>query len=209
MTATVRVLVVDDHPLLRAGIVALVNHEDGLDVIGEAGNGAEAVTLAEELRPDVVLMDLQMPVMDGATATARIAGSRPGAPRVLVLTTYDTDADILRAVEAGAAGYLLKDTDPEVLLRGIRAAAAGQTVLAPGVATRLMNSVRSADERLTARETEVLAAIAEGRTNAEAAASLFISDATVKTHLQRIYVKLGVDDRTGAVTEARRRGWLK
>jgi len=208
MTDSIKVLVVDDHPLLRAGIVGLVDDEDDLEVIGQAGNGKEAVALAAELAPDVILMDLRMPVMDGAEATRQIARSGPSAPRVLVLTTYDTDADILRAVEAGAAGYLLKDTDPEVLLRGVRDAARGQTVLAPGVASRLMNSVRTTDERLTSRETDVLRLVAEGCTNAEVASRLFISDATVKTHLQRIYPKLGVDDRTGAVTEARRRGWI-
>jgi DNA-binding NarL/FixJ family response regulator len=208
MTNQIKVLVVDDHPLLRAGIVGIIDDEDDLTVVGEGSNGTEAVALAQELHPDVVLIDLRMPGLDGAGATAQIA-KLPSPPRVLVFTTYDTDADILRAVEAGAAGYLLKDTEPEVLLRGIRDAAAGQTVLAPGVASRLMNSVRSTDERLTKRETEVLEEIAHGATNAEAAANLFISDATVKTHLQRIYTKLGADDRTGAVTEARRRGWIK
>ncbi|MCL2594790.1 MAG: response regulator transcription factor [Promicromonosporaceae bacterium] len=208
MTEPIRILVVDDHPLLRAGIVGIIDDEPDLQVVGEASDGEEAVCLAAELKPDVVCMDLRMPVCDGATATARIARSGPSAPRILVLTTYDTDADILRAVEAGASGYLLKDAPPDVLLRGIRDAAWGQTVLAPGVASRLMNSMRSTAERLTARETEVLSLVAEGYSNAEVGRQLFISGDTVKTHLQRIYVKLGADDRTGAVTEARKRGWL-
>ncbi|WP_245993497.1 response regulator [Xylanimonas allomyrinae] len=179
--------------------------EPDLEVVGEAGDGEVAVALAASLTPDVVLMDLRMPVLDGVGATARIAGT---GPRVLVLTTYDTDADILRAVEAGATGYLLKDTPRDTLVRGVRAAAQGQTVLAPTVATRLVGSMRSTAERPTAREAQVLALVAEGRSNAEVGRALFIGEATVKTHLLRTFAKLGVDDRTGAVTEARRRGWL-
>ncbi|MDR0483315.1 MAG: response regulator transcription factor [Cellulomonadaceae bacterium] len=233
MSNQIRVLVVDDHPLLRMGIVGIVDSDPDLVVVGEAGDGTEAVRLVAEREPDVVLMDLRMPGMDGAEATAVIASggsgggsgggtggsagtgaaganpkTAPSAPKVLVLTTYDTDADILRAVEAGASGYLLKDTDPDVLLKGIKDAAAGQTVLAPGVAARLMNSVRSTDERLTKRETEVLALVAEGGTNEDVGARLFISAGTVKTHLQRIFAKLGVEDRTGAVNVARQRGWI-
>jgi DNA-binding NarL/FixJ family response regulator len=157
------------------------------------------------LAPDVVLMDLRMPVLDGVGATARIVGT---GPSVVVLTTYDTDADILRAVEAGATGYLLKDTPRDQLVAGVRAAARGETVLAPGVATRLVTSVRTAGERPTAREAEVLALVARGLSNAAIGRELFIAEATVKTHLLRAFAKLGVADRTAAVTVARERGWL-
>ena len=202
---TVRILVVDDHPVVRSGIVGMLATEADLTVVGEANNGAEAVQLAKELQPDVVLMDLRMPVLDGVGATKAIVGT---GSRVLVLTTYDTDADILRAVEAGATGYLLKDTPRDALLGGVRAAARGETVLTPSVATRLVGSVRTQAERLTPREAEVLALVAEGCANAEVGRKLFIAEATVKTHLLRVFNKLGVDDRTAAVTEARRRGWL-
>jgi DNA-binding NarL/FixJ family response regulator len=205
MSDVVRVLVVDDHPVVRSGLVGMLAAEPDLAVVGEAGDGQEAVRLAAALAPDVVLMDLRMPVLDGVGATAQIAGT---GPRVLVLTTYDTDADILRAVESGATGYLLKDTPRDALVRGVRAAARGQTVLAPTVATRLVGSVRAAAERPTPREAEVLALVAQGCSNAEAGRRLFIAEATVKTHLLRAFTKLGVDDRTAAVTEARRRGWL-
>ncbi|ACZ29645.1 two component transcriptional regulator, LuxR family [Xylanimonas cellulosilytica DSM 15894] len=204
-TGVVRVLVVDDHPVVRSGLVGMLAVEPDLEVVGEAGDGVEAVRLAAELGPDVVLMDLRMPALDGVGATAQIVGT---GPRVLVLTTYDTDADILRAVEAGATGYLLKDTPRDALVRGIRAAAQGQTVLAPTVATRLVGSVRASADRLTPREAQVLALVAEGCSNAEVGRRLFIAEATVKTHLLRAFAKLGVDDRTAAVTEARRRGWL-
>ncbi|QAY70062.1 response regulator [Xylanimonas protaetiae] len=205
MSGVVRVLVVDDHPVVRSGLVGMLAVEPDLEVVGEAGDGHEAVRLAAALAPDVVLMDLRMPGLDGVGATTAIAGT---GPRVLVLTTYDTDADILRAVEAGATGYLLKDTPRDALVRGIRAAAQGQTVLAPTVATRLVGSVRTSAERLTPREAEVLGLVAEGCSNAEVGRRLFIAEATVKTHLLRAFAKLGADDRTGAVTEARRRGWL-
>lgn len=201
----VRVLVADDHPVVRSGIVGMLAAEADLDVVGEAGDGEEAVRLAAELDPAVVLMDLRMPVLDGVGATKRIVGT---GPRVLVLTTYDTDADILRAIEAGATGYLLKDTPVASLIAGVRAAARGETVLAPSVATRLVGSVRASSERPTKRETEVLELVADGFTNAAIALKLHISEATVKTHLLRIFAKLGVDNRTEAVTEARHRGWV-
>lgn len=203
----IRLLVVDDHPVVRAGIVGLLGGEPDLEVVGEAADGDAAVELVVALRPDVVLMDLRMPGTDGATATERALAAVPGT-RVVVLTTYETDADILRAVEAGATGYLLKDTTREALVDGVRAAARGETVLAPSVASRLVSQVRLPAERLTPRELEVLAGVARGLSNAQVGAALFITEATVKTHLLRVFAKLGVDDRTRAVTLALERGLL-
>lgn len=204
----IRLLVVDDHPVVRAGMVAVLGEEPDLDVVGEAGNGAEALALVPRLEPDVVLMDLRMPVMDGAEATSRIV-AQPSPPQVLVLTTYDTDADIVRAVEAGARGYLLKDAPTAVLTDAIRRAARGETVLAPPVAARLADRLRApAQPDLTAREVEVLGLVARGLSNADVGRSLFIGEATVKTHLIRAFAKLGVADRTAAVTEAHRRGLI-
>ena len=213
----IRVVVVDDHPIVRSGIVGMLSLESDIEVVGEANDGAEAVELVAELGPDVVLMDLRMPGMDGVAATNAILNpsveerrvSKPRVPpRILVVTTYDTDADILRAVEAGATGYLLKDSPIETLVNGVRAAARGETVFAPDVAMRLAGSMRRSGERLTQRELEVLTEVADGRTNAAIALKLHISEATVKTHLLRINNKLGVDNRTEAVTEARHRGWI-
>ena len=207
----IRVLVVDDHPVVRSGLTGLLSVTDDISVVGEAGDGSEAVALVESTRPDVVLMDLRMPRMDGVTATGAILSSYPST-RVLVLTTYDTDTDILHAVEAGAAGYLLKDTPHAELLNGIRAAARGETVLAPPVAARLMSRLRTpaapAAAQPSPRELEVLAAVARGLSNAEIGRELFIGEATVKTHLQRLFAKLDVDDRTRAVTTAIERGLL-
>lgn len=204
---SIRIVVVDDHPVVRAGIVGLLAGEPDLVVVGEAADGSGAVAVVERERPDVVLMDLRMPVLDGASATERVLRTQPTA-RVVVLTTYETDADILRAVEAGASGYLLKDTPREELVAAVRAAADGETVLAPSVARRLVQQVRHAPERLTPRELEVLGGVARGRTNAQIGADLFITEATVKTHLLRVFAKLGVDDRTRAVTVAMERGLL-
>ncbi len=202
-----RVIVVDDHPVVREGLRAILDAEPDLDVVGEAGSGAEAVELAARLRPDVVLMDLRMPGMDGVEATGRIFAA--GDARVLVVTTYDTDSDILRAVEAGATGYLLKDTPRRELTDAVRSAARGETVLAPPVARKLMSRVRlPAVDAPTRRELEVLAQVARGRSNAEVGRELRISEATVKTHLVRVFEKLGVSDRTAAVTTAISQGLL-
>ena len=200
----IRVLLVDDHPVVRSGLAGLLGEEPDIEVVGEASDGAEGVSLARDLTPDLVLMDLRMPGMDGASATAEITAA---GGRVLVLTTYDTDADILRAVEAGATGYLLKDTPREQLVDAVRAAARGETVLAPPIAAKLMRQVRGHDQ-LTPREIEVLGLVGRGLSNGDVARELFIGEATVKTHLLRIFDKLDVDDRTRAVTVAMERGYL-
>ena len=197
----VRVLVVDDHPVVRAGMVALLSESPDIEIVAEASDGAQALVAVSQHHLDVVLMDLRMPVLDGVAATAAIQ-ALPRAPHVLILTTYDTDADIVRAVEAGARGYLLKDAPPAELADAIRRAARGETVLA-AVADRLRTSTPdSAPTDLTARELEVLTWVARGHSNAEVGARLFIGEATVKTHLVRIFGKLGVTDRTAAVTTA-------
>lgn len=205
----IRVLVVDDHPVVRSGLIGMLSVTDDITVVGEAGDGSEALALVESTRPDVVLMDLRMPRTDGVTATGAIASGYP-ATKVLVLTTYDTDTDILHAVEAGATGYLLKDTPHAELLDGIRAAARGETVLAPPVAARLMSRLRtpSGVTSPSPRELQVLAAVARGLSNAEIGRELYIGEATVKTHLQRLFTKLDVDDRTRAVTVAMELGLL-
>jgi DNA-binding NarL/FixJ family response regulator len=205
---TIRVLLADDHPVVRAGLRGMLAAEPDIEVAGEAGSGAEAVALSRAGGYDVILMDLRMPGCDGVAATEQIIAADPGA-RVVVLTTYETDADILRAVAAGATGYLLKDATSAELAEAVRAAARGETVLAPSVAGRLVTHVRRpASESLSARETEVLAQVARGCTNAEIGRELFISEATVKTHLLRAFGKLGVSDRTAAVTTAIERGLL-
>ncbi|MGC4941824.1 response regulator transcription factor [Kribbella sp. DT2] len=208
---TVRVLVVDDHPIVRSGLTGMLAVTEDIEVVGEAGDGEEALALVEATRPDVVLMDLRMPRRDGVSATGAIVSGYP-TTKVLVLTTYDTDTDILHAVEAGAAGYLLKDTPHAELLDGIRAASRGETVLAPPVAARLMSRLRTPAPapavQPSPRELQVLAAVARGLSNAEIGRELFIGEATVKTHLQRLFTKLDVDDRTHAVTVAIERGLL-
>ena len=206
----IRLLIADDHPVVRDGLSGMFAADPDFEVIGEAADGAQAVRLAQAVTPDVILMDLRMPVMDGVTAITELA-RRGITAHVLVLTTYDTDSYVLPAIEAGATGYLLKDAPRAELLRAVRAAAAGQAVLAPSVATRLMGRIRAADagpEPLSQREFEVLELVATGATNREAAVRLFISEATVKTHLLHIYAKLGVSDRAAAVAEAFNRGLL-
>ncbi|MEV6980815.1 response regulator transcription factor [Sphaerisporangium sp. NPDC051017] len=204
----IRVLIVDDHPVVREGLRGMLEADPGIGVAGEAGSGEEAVARARELTPDVILMDLRMPGGDGVSAIAGILADRPES-RVIVLTTYETDQDIVRAVEAGAAGYLLKDTARADLIAAVFGAARGETVLSPSVATRLVTRMRApVAESLSKRETEVLALVARGLTNGEIGRSLFISEATVKTHLLRIFGKLGVSDRTAAVTTALSRGLL-
>jgi DNA-binding NarL/FixJ family response regulator len=202
------VLLVDDHPVVRQGLRGMLEAEPDLTVVGEAGSGEEAVTLAGAARPDVILMDLRMRGLDGAGATERILAGASGI-RVIVLTTYESDADILRAVEAGACGYLLKDTSRGELAAAIRAAHRGETVLAPSVAGRLLRHVRAPGQPgLSGREVEVLALVGRGLSNAEIGRELHISEATVKTHLLRTFNKLGVSDRTAAVTTAMSRGLL-
>ena len=204
----VKILIVDDHPVVRAGLRGMLAGESNLEVVGEAADGEEAVREVAARQPDVVLMDLRMPGTDGVEATRRIA-ALPSPPSVLIMTTYDTDHDILRAVEAGATGYLLKDTPRDELITAVRTAATGATVLAPVVAARLLNRSRApAHLELTPREVEVLALVARGKSNAEIGQALFIGEATVKTHLLHAYAKLGVDDRTAAVTTAMARGLI-
>ncbi|MEU9338115.1 response regulator transcription factor [Streptomyces sp. NPDC048290] len=208
----VRILLCDDHAVVRAGLLALLGSAPDIEVIGEAGSGEEAIAMTRKLRPDVVLMDLQLgPGIDGVETTRRLVADRaPGAtaPHVLVLTTYDTDADITRAIEAGATGYLLKAEGPEELFAAIHAAAGGRTALSGPVAGRVMAQLRSPAPALTARERDILGQLSQGLPNREIARALFISEATVKTHLRRIYDKLGVDTRAGAVAAANTRRLL-
>lgn len=204
----IRILLVDDHPVVRHGLRGMLESEPDLAVVGEASSGPEGVELAATVRPDIVLMDLRMPGGDGVSATGTMLSRVPGV-RVVVLTTYESDQDILRAIEAGASGYLLKDTSPAELADAVRAAARGETVLAPSVASTLVRQVRRpAPSALSARESEVLRLVARGMTNADIGRRLFISEATVKTHLMRVFNKLDVADRTAAVTTAMEHGLL-
>jgi DNA-binding NarL/FixJ family response regulator len=204
----IRLLIADDHPVVRDGLSSMFDRDPEFEVLAEAADGAEAVRLAQALTPDVILMDLRMPGMDGVTAISELT-TRGIAARVLVLTTYDTDSYVLPAIEAGATGYLLKDAPRADLLRAVRAAARGEAVLSPPVTARLMSRVREPGPGpLSQREREVLELVAAGTTNREAAARLFITEATVKSHLLNIYAKLGVSDRAGAVAEAFNRGLL-
>ncbi|WP_307544165.1 response regulator transcription factor [Streptomyces sp. V3I8] len=201
-------MVCDDHVVVRAGLLALLDSEPDIEVVGQAGTGEEALALAARLTPDVVLMDLQLGAgLDGAETTRRLTAA-PAAPHVLVLTTYDTDADITRAIEAGATGYLLKAERPEELFAAIHAAAQGRTTLSPPVASRVMANLRTPPPALTDRERDILGQLARGLGNRDIARALFISEATVKTHLGRIYAKLGVETRAGAVATAKERRLL-
>ncbi len=208
----IRLVIVDDHPVVRTGLRHLFETEAGFDVVAEAADGAAAVEAVVESRPDIVLMDLQMPGMDGVEAIRRIS-ALPRPPAVLVLTTYDSDAQILAAIEAGATGYLLKDAEREVLFASVRSAARGGSPLAPSVAARLVQHLGSgsgrAPEPLTSRELDVVRLVARGASNREIARDLRLSEATVKTHLIHVFEKLGVADRTSAVTTALERGLIQ
>ncbi|SEB51019.1 DNA-binding response regulator, NarL/FixJ family, contains REC and HTH domains [Paramicrobacterium humi] len=208
----IRVLVADDHPIVRGGIVGLLDLADGIEVVAEAATGAQALERTLATEPDVVMMDLRMPELDGASATARILAERPQT-RVLVLTTYESDDDILSAIEAGASGYLLKAAPAEEIVAGVRAVVDGKTVLAPSIAATLVQRMRGgADDRqlpaLSPRELDVLRLVAKGHSNPQIARELFIGEATVKTHLLHAFDKLGVSDRTRAVTLALELGLL-
>ena len=206
---TIRIVIADDHPIVRSGLLGLLASQDDFEVVGEAANGRELVTTVGRTRPDVVLTDLRMPELDGVGAIREMCAAHP-ALKILVLTTYDTDADILRAVEAGATGYLLKETPREELFGAIRATALGKSVLSPTVASRLVGRARDPGEKsLSAREIEVLMLVAKGTSNKLIARELEIGETTVKTHLLHIFSKLGVDDRTAAVTTAVERGIIR
>jgi len=205
----IKIFMADDHPVVRAGIRGMLETQPDFEVVAEAENGQGAIEQVSKLKPDVVLMDLRMPEMDGVEAISKIKESHPDI-HILVLTTYDTDADIVRAVEAGATGYLLKDAPRDELFRAVRATAKGETVLAPPVAARLMGKVRDkGDTALTAREIDVLMLVARGASNQDVGEKLHVSTATVKSHLLQIYQKLGVSDRTAAVTTAIERGIIR
>ena len=205
----IRIVIADDHPIFRAGLQGLLSAQEDFEVVGEAANGREAVSVVRHAAPEVLLVDLQMPELDGVSAIREIKSIAP-ATRILVLTTYDSDGDILRAVEAGATGYLLKDTPREELFKAIRATARGDSVLSPSVASKLVGRARGpVDRSLSARELEVLRLVARGISNKIIGKDLRISEATVKTHLLHIFAKLGVDDRTAAVTAAMERGMLR
>ena len=206
---TIRIVIADDHPVFRAGLQGLLSGQEDFQVVGEAANGREAVNMVRLASPDVLLVDLQMPELDGVHAIREIRNVAPKT-RILVLTTYDSDGDILRAVEAGATGYLLKDTPREELFKAIRATARGDSVLSPTVASKLVGRARApVDRSLSAREIEVLRLVARGTSNKIIGKELRISEATVKTHLLHIFAKLSVDDRTAAVTAAMERGVLR
>jgi DNA-binding NarL/FixJ family response regulator len=206
MEKPIRILIVDDHPVVRNGLIGMLSGRPEIEIAGEASDGQQAVEQSARLCPQVILMDLRMPVLDGVEAITLIRARQPDV-HVLVLTTYDTDADILRAIEAGATGYILKDAPREDLYRAILATAQGQTYLSPTVASRLMDQLRApAETALSPREVEVLEWVSKGASNKEIAHHLHLSEATVKSHLLHIFTKLGVNDRTQAVTLAVQKG---
>lgn len=205
--AAIRIVVADDHPVVRDGLVGMLAGQPDMAVVGQAANGREALLQVAHHDPDVVLLDLRMPEMDGVTTITELR-RRGHRAQVVVLTTYDRDDDIVPAIEAGATGYLLKDTPRDDLFRAIRAASRGEPALTPSVASRLMGRVRGVPQTLSPREVEVLELAARGRTNREIGRAMHVSEATVKTHLLRAYDKLGVNDRTAAVVTALERGLL-
>ena len=205
----IRLIVVDDHPVVRAGIRALFEGEDGVEIVAEASTPDEALLLVRQQDPDIVLMDLQFGAGEsGVDATRRIRALK-APPYVLVLTNYDTDGDILGAVEAGASGYLLKDAPPHELIAAVRAAASGESALAPVIASRLLSRMRAPEISLSRREIEVLTLVADGHPNADIGALLFISETTIKSHMVRIFSKLDVSSRTAAVSAARQLGIVR
>lgn len=216
MDQPIRILIADDHLIVREGLRLILETEDGFELVGEAADGAEALRLAEELQPDLVLMDLRMPVMDGLTAVEQLHIRQPHTA-VVILTTYNEDELMLRGLQAGARGYLLKDTGRQVLFDTIRAAVRGETLLSPAVMARLLaktapaaagHTAPSTGLDLTEREKEILKAVAEGQRSKEIAVQLGITERTVKAHLSSIYNKLGVDSRAAAIAAAAQRGWL-
>lgn len=206
---SVRILICDDHPVVRAGLRAVLSQQPNFEIVGEARNGAEAVTLASRLRPDVALMDLRMPEVDGVAAIARIRAER-AETRFLVLTTYETDADVLKAAEAGATGFLLKNAPPEEICEGIRDVAQGRSPLTPSAAARLIEQIwGNAEGVLTSRDIDILRLVARGMTNNAIAQEMYLSEATVKGHLHKIFQKLGATDRASAVVTALKRGVIR
>lgn len=209
MTETVRILICDDHPVVRSGLRGMLDSQPDLEVVAEAADGDEAIELARQHYPDVVLMDLRMPKLDGVTATEQIRAGNPTA-KILILTTYETDADIVRAVAVGALGFLLKDTPEELIFSAIRDVARGTSPLSPSIAARLVERMRGDNDNiLSPREVEILQLVSQGVNNKGIANKLWISEATVKSHLNRVFDKLGAVDRTSAVTAALKRGIMR